>query len=180
MPRWSATRVPSSWTSARSPPSQSRVRNNRGPGYRSGGEGVLDQQLDVAVLHSALAARVGRALAGAHLGVVVTEGAPDRGQLERVGAREAGDGGRGRGVARVVEDGAEDRKRAVVIVEDLNQPALLGPVGLGGGADHPEATAVAVRIGHDIVDVTVPGDPGDRVRMLVQQRGEVGAEVDRL
>ena len=35
------------------------------------------------------------------------------------------------------------------------------------------------RIGRDVVDVAVPGDPGDHVRVAVQQLDHVGAEVDR-
>ena len=59
-------------------------------------------------------------------------------------------GGRGRRLADVVEDRAEDRERAVVVVEDLQQAALLRPVGLGGDADAPEAAAAArVREGVD-------------------------------
>ena len=92
---------------------------------------VGDQQLDVSVLRRALAARIGRAGAGAGLGVVVGERPPDRGELlgGELGRRARG---RGRGVARVIDDRAEDRQRAVAVVEELDQPSLLGPVGLGG------------------------------------------------
>ena len=46
----------------------------------------------------------------------------------------------------VIEDRPEDRERSVLVVEDLEQAALLRPVGLGGDADRPEA-AGAGRVG---------------------------------
>jgi hypothetical protein len=68
-----------------------------------------------------------------------------------------------------------------VVVEDLEQAALLRPVGLGSDADAPEATGPA-RVGERVDDVVVrvAGDPGDRVGEFVQEVHCVGLEVDRL
>jgi len=101
---------------------------------------------------------------------VVGEGAADRGEVRGRHARRRGPGrGCGRR-ARVIDDRAEDREGAVAIVEELQQPRLLGPVGLGGDPDAPEAVAVAARVGRHVVDVAVAGDPGDRVGEAVQER----------
>ena len=52
-----------------------------------------------------------------------------------------------RRLAGVVDDRPEERERAVVVVEELQQARLLRPVGLGGDPDAPEAAAVAAGVG---------------------------------
>ena len=56
---------------------------------------------------------------------------------EGAGRGRVGGGGGQRGGPGVVDRRAQQRQRAVLVVHDLHQPRLLGPVGHGGGLDRP-------------------------------------------
>ena len=83
-------------------------------------------------------------------------------------------------VARVVEDRAEDRERAVVVVEELEQAALLRPVGLGGDADAPEAAARPRLVyGSMLLTCEWPATQATTFGYSWSSVLQVGAEVDR-
>ena len=80
----------------------------------------------------------------------------------------------------MVDDGAEDRERAVAVVDELHGPGLLGPVDVGGRVDLPEAAGhlgvPRPGVGRDGVAVGVPVDPEHDVREPQQQLGQLGTE----
>src|SRR5688500_647875 len=94
-----------------------------GPGVRVEAR-VLDQKLGVAVVGCALAA------AEAALRVVGGERAPDRSEVLLGHRRRLRARGRCGRLRRVIDDRAEQGQRPVLVVEQLQQAGLLGPVGL--------------------------------------------------
>ena len=100
------------------------------------------QQLDVAVLRLALGVRR-HAAVEPDLRVVRRDPAAERAELRvgehvRAAARQRRRDRRGR-----VDHRPEDRQRAVAVVHQLDQPALLRPVDLGGCGDLPEPAVTA-------------------------------------
>ena len=71
----------------------------------------------------------------------------------------------------VVDHRARDRDPSISGVQDLDEPALAGPVDQRPGGDLPEAHAhaFAVRVLVDRVHVHVPVQPQDHVSESVQQ-----------
>ena len=110
---------------------------------------VGDEELDVAVEPRAAAIRKS-VLAVLCLRVVERELARDRGEPahdhERQQAGAAPNSLSRLGRRRVLDDLGRERERAVVVVVEIEDPGLLGPVGVRRRHDLPEASAAGARL----------------------------------
>jgi hypothetical protein len=69
----------------------------------------------------------------------------------------------------VLDDPRRDRERAVVVVEEIDDARLLGPVGVRRGHDLPEASAAGAGVGRDPVAVAVTGYERDHRVVALQE-----------